>query len=118
MVFFPNQTIEIYIPYTSEDYDPYTDEYLTKYTLQDTIKVDFQNLNPKDEILEFGEIQKNTYKIYTNHTIPNNAILKTPNTNKTYTIIGKIQKNNHFKQTTHNKIIIQEEETPHKLDGE
>ena len=118
MVFFKNQLIEIYTPQISDEYDIYTDDYLTKYSLLTSLKVDLQNLNSKDETLEFGEVQKNTYKIYTDYKIPNNAIIKIPNTNKTYTIIGEIQNNNHFKQTTHNKILIQEEENLHKLDGE
>ncbi len=116
MAYFNNIIIEIYTPYISNDYDVYTDEYLTKYKILDIISVDLQPVSAKDKTLDFGEIQENTYKIYTDYHIPKNAIIKIGN--KTFSVTGELQNYDHFKPTTHNKILITEEQEPHKLSGE
>ena len=115
MIFFKNKKIEIWQLEKTNTYDKYSDEYKKEYQLKDTINVDFQNLSVAENMKEFGEILQDTYKIYTEHNIPNTAILRIKGEKDTYEIKGSKQKNNHFKQTAHNKLILIKEQKPRKL---
>lgn len=118
MVFFPNETIEIWNLYESTEYDPYTDENLTKWKLTKTIQVDWQPVTPQESMLEFGQILQDTYKIYTQEKIPSTSIIRLVGGTDTYKIRGSPQTYNHFNPTTHEKLILIKEQTPHKLTGE
>lgn len=118
MVFFPNRTIEIWEPLESTEYDEYTDDYLIKWSITHIIKVDWQPISAKESMEEFGEILQDTYKIYTQTKIKPSSRIRIRGEPDTYKVQGTPQYNDHFHATTHHKIILIKEQTPHKFSGE
>ncbi|MDD2644421.1 MAG: hypothetical protein PHC65_07055 [Methanobacteriaceae archaeon] len=47
MIFFPNKTVELWEPYFTSKIDSYTGEAIKEYKLIETLKIDFQSLNPR-----------------------------------------------------------------------
>lgn len=117
MVFFKNETLEIWI-YT-ESHTEYNSYYEPKkeYFLDQTIPCDFQVMNTTEQLKEFGEIHNDTYKIYLppNTNIPDGAILRLTGKPDTYEIIGTIIQNNHLPIVNHTKTIIRKQRKPTQL---
>ncbi len=116
MVFFPNETFELWEPYLSKkDYDEYTGESIKKYEFKGTCPADFQTLTHSDSKREFGEILEDSYKAYIPLIAPITpyTIIRIQGEESTYSIRGTPVKNNHFLH--HIKVILEKERIPSRL---
>lgn len=116
MVFFPNETLEIYDYVETSELDSYL-EPKKEYVLHDTIKCDFQAMNPQDSLKEFGEVLEDTYKIYIDIDVEINPemILRIQGKPDTYQITGTPIHNNHLLPVQHKKIIVEKQRKPTKV---
>ena len=114
MVFFKNETLELW-EYTESttEFNSYL-EPKKEYHLTSTAPCDIQPMSPNDQITEFGELLTDTYKIYINPevSIHPSMILKITGKPDTYEIIGTPMNNNHLLPVSHQKIIVKKQRKP------
>ena len=120
MIFFPNEQLELY-EYTESttEFNSYL-EPKKEYTLKTTVPCDFQPMSPNDQLREFGELLTDTYKIYIDPAVEvsPDMILKLTGKDDTYEIQGTPIDNNHLLPVKHQKIIVQKQRKPTKLNLE
>lgn len=115
MVFFPNETLELWEYMESDsEYNVYG-EPIAEYELQATVSCDIQPMSPQDNLTSFGKILQDTYKIYldSNTPITDTMILRITGESATYKIVGSPMNNNHLLK--HKKIIVQKQRKPTPL---
>ena len=114
MVFFPNETLEIFEYKETGELNSYL-EPKKEYVLKETVPCDFQVMSPNDNLREFGELLEDTYKIYIDKDIEINPkmLLRIQGKPDTYSIQGTPINNNHLLPIVqHKKIIVQKERKP------
>lgn len=118
MVFFPNQTLELWETTESPvDKNSYYEPKKT-YTFHGEVECDFQSMSPKETLNEFGEVLQDTYKAYLpqDTDITSSMLCRILGEPDTYAIIGTPINNNHLKPVFHKKIILQKQRKPTLLE--
>lgn len=114
MVFFPNETLEIFEYTETGELNSYL-EPKKEYVLKETVPCDFQVMTPNNNLREFGEVMEDTYKIYIEKEveIDSSMILRLQGKPDTYSIQGTPIHNNHLLPIVqHKKIVVQKERKP------
>lgn len=104
--FFPNCRIELYEYVENEEYDIYG-EPLVSYNLVGTYVCDFQTQSTRDQLLMYGKILNDTFKLFLDIDVPINdkMIIKKQGEDDTYVLIGSPQKYDHFLK--HQEVTVQ-----------
>lgn len=112
VLFFPNETLEVYEYVEKESRDRFLGEPEFEYQYITSVPCDFQPASPKDSQMEYGKILEDSYKIYIDGSvdITDTMILRLEGKKDTYKITGTPLNNNHFLK--HKKIIVQKQRKP------
>lgn len=120
MVFFPNETLELWeYKESTTEFNSYL-EPKKEYHLKTSIPCDIQPMSPDDQLKEFGEMLEDTYKIYIDQAVEilPSMILRIQGQTSTYEIQGTPMNNNHLLPVKHKKIIVKKQRKPAKLKEE
>lgn len=120
MVFFKNETLEVWgYRESSTSFNGYY-EAEREYYLEDSVACDFQVMGTSEQLKEFGELHTDTYKIYLplNTIIPDGAILRLSGKPDTYELVGTAINNNHLPLVNHTKLIVRKQRKPIQLGGD
>lgn len=115
VLFFPNETLELWEYTEKESRDRFLGENEFEYVHLEDVPCDFQPMTQKDSQMEYGKILEDTYKIYLDGkvTITDTMILRLKGKPDTYKITGTPSNNNHFLH--HHKVVVQKQRKPIKL---
>lgn len=114
-MFFNNERVEIWSYSPNLTYDEYG-EPRNQYNLEEVVDADFQPLSPEDSMREFGEIMKDTYKVYFDPDVSLDESMLFRIGECTYEMKGSPEIYNH-RVISHNKVILEKQRKPTGLIG-